>query len=128
MLPAFLFAAFALLPVDAGCVDERVDCVELNSVLTYVEGGLWQQEEVRESVKQAIFWSHDDDGNAVVRDWRIDKGQFWFDGNTVSWNEYGKLYRVRFGTLRMTYGWEDPERENLSVLPQEKRVKLGGKP
>lgn len=125
MLPAFLLLALSLLP-DAGCVSATVDCVERNSVLTYIEPGLFNAEEVRESIAQVIFWSHDAEGRPVVREWRIDKGQFVFSPGEVTWTEHGTNYRVRFGTLRQTAGWDDPERENLAVCPDERRVKLGG--
>lgn len=122
MFPSLLFAAaLALLPHDAGIVTERVDAAEINVLLQHVEGGLWNQEEVRESLRQIIFWT-----DGVVRQWTIDRGHAWHAPGEIIFTESGTIYRVRYGTLRITRGFDDPEVENRSVLSETKRVRLGG--
>lgn len=122
MLPAFFIAAaLALLPQPAGVVEDRVDTAEINTILQHVEGGLWNQEEVRESLRQIIFWT-----DGVVRQWTIDRGHAWHAPGEIIFTESGTIYRVHYGTLRITRGFDDPEVENRAVLSETKRVRLGG--
>lgn len=121
MFFAAVLLAIALLPQPAGIVTERVDTAEINTILQHVEGGLWNQEEVRESLRQIIFWT-----DGVVRQWTIDRGHAWHAPGEIIFTESGAIYRVRYGTLRITRGFEDPEVENRQVLPVERRVKIGG--
>jgi hypothetical protein len=125
---AFVVAAFAVLPMEGGPVEERVDALEINH---------FHDINAHPVFSQLIFWAWSQDcGRYVVRSWRIIKDahaqtpvrDFARGEYVVTWHDDGVMRCVRSPSFIETWSQDgytgDPEVQNRELLPRDERNEL----